>query len=219
MRFINPFLQFIGSADYMEELLEHPTQQRSQYLDELHMLFYRAGWEFKKEVPKLTQEQRRDLRLLGIHNAHQLTAVDLVRLSLLEKMISVTSYHDHYALIQGLIRKGTPEEQSIVLRGIILLPEPQRFIDIVVDACRSAVKTIFEAVASHNIYPERFFPTHRFNNLVLKAIHLGVSVKSIVGVETRINAELVQMVADYRRELEFARRPVPADVDHLLSWS
>ena len=72
--------------------------------------------------------------------------------------------------------------------------------------------TIFEAIACENPYPARHFPELNFNQMVLKAAFNGVALARVVGLSSRLNAELARMASDYASERRAAGRSVPADL-------
>lgn len=108
--------------------------------------------------------------------------------------------------------QGDAREQASWLRGAALLPEPERFLPVVIDACRTNILTVFEAVACGNPFPARYFPELHFNQLVLKALFNGVALTRIVGLEVRANPNLARMANDFADERRAAGRPVPVDL-------
>lgn len=119
---------------------------------------------------------------------------------------------DAEALLDECWRRGDNEERAALLRALPALPHPQRFRRLAEAACRTHVLPVFEAIACDNPYPAEHFSDRAFHHLVLKALFLGVPVARIVGLGSRLTPELVQMAADYARELEAAGRPVSPDV-------
>ena len=65
---------------------------------------------------------------------------------------------------------GDSAEQQSWLKSTALLPEPEQFLAIVIDACRTNILPLFEAVACENPFPARYFPERNFNQMVLKAL-------------------------------------------------
>ncbi len=120
------------------------------------------------------------------------------------------------ALVEECFLGGDTRERQAVLRTLALLPDPGRFVPLAVDACRTSVQPVFEAIACENPYPARHFPEASFNQMVLKAVFIEVAVGRILGLEARITPELRRMAADYASERRAAGRTVPADVDRLL---
>ena len=108
--------------------------------------------------------------------------------------------------------RGDSAEQLSWLKSTAILPLPDRFLLTVVDACRTSILPLFEAVACENPYPSQHFPERNFNQLVLKALFNGVALSRIVGLSGRLNAELTRMAGDYADERRAAGRAVPADI-------
>jgi hypothetical protein len=76
---------------------------------------------------------------------------------------------------------------------------------------------VFEAIAAENPYPATHFPDPNLNQMELKAVFVEVAVDRIQGLDERITPELARMAEDYAAERRAAGRPVPADVDHIVS--
>ena len=108
--------------------------------------------------------------------------------------------------------RGDAREQQSWLRAISLLPQADRFTAVTVDACRTNIVPLFEAIACENPYPARHFPERQFNQLVLKALFNSIALARIVGLSTRVNADLSRMARDYAAERTAAARPVPPDI-------
>lgn len=118
---------------------------------------------------------------------------------------------DHVAFVRDAIRRGDNRERQAVLRVLAHLPEPARFVELAIDACRTNVQSVFEAIACDNPYPARHFPDPAFDQMVLKALFVGAPVARIVDLQTRITDELVRMVEAYASERRAAGRAVPDD--------
>lgn len=107
---------------------------------------------------------------------------------------------------------GDAREQQSWLKGVGLMPHPEQFLEVAVDGCRTNILPVFESIACENPYPARYFPERNFNQMVLKALFMGVALTRIVGLQTRLNPHLSRMAADYAAERRAAGRPVPADL-------
>ena len=119
--------------------------------------------------------------------------------------------------VEACYHEGDAREQRSWLRGIGLLPEPALYLPLAIDACRTNILPLFEAVACENPYPARYFPDRNFNQLVLKALFNGVALARIVGLSTRANAELARMARDYAAERAAAGRAIPPDIGLALA--
>jgi hypothetical protein len=109
--------------------------------------------------------------------------------------------------------RGDNRERQAVLKALPFVPSPERFVDLAVEACRTNVLTVFEAIACENPFPRDHFPDLNFNQMVLKAAFNGVALARIVGLDRRKNAELARMAGDFAAERRAAGRPVPADLE------
>lgn len=119
------------------------------------------------------------------------------------------------ALVEECYRQGDGAERQAVLRALPMLPAPERFLDIAVDACRSHIQPLFDAIACENPYPALHFPELNFNQMVLKALFTGVALARILGLAGRVTPELGRMAAGYASERRAAGRSVPPDIGQL----
>lgn len=110
-----------------------------------------------------------------------------------------------------LFRRGDARERQAVLRALPLLAEPAAHLELAIDACRTNVVPVFEAIACDNPYPAREFPDAAFFQMVLKALFVGAPVARIVGLRERTTEELERMVEAFASERRAAGRPVPED--------
>ncbi|MFQ5829346.1 MAG: EboA domain-containing protein [Candidatus Methylomirabilia bacterium] len=119
-------------------------------------------------------------------------------------------------LVEECYRQGDNRERQAVLRALPLLPAADRLLPLGVDACRTHIQPLFEAIACENPYPTAHFPELNFNQMVLKALFTGVALERIVGLEGRVTPELTRMAKDYVSERRAAGRSVPPDIWHLI---
>ncbi|MBA2541825.1 MAG: EboA domain-containing protein [Deltaproteobacteria bacterium] len=117
----------------------------------------------------------------------------------------------HVTFVRDLIRRGEVRERQAVLRVLTGLPDAGRFVDVAIDACRTNVQAVFEAIACDNAFPARYLPAEPFAHLVLKALFIGAPVSRIVDLQARVDDNLVRMVEAYASERRAAGRPVPDD--------
>src|SRR6185436_7504392 len=120
------------------------------------------------------------------------------------------------ALLEQCYFRGDNRERQAVLRALPFLPARARFVPMAIEACRTNVQPVFLAIACENPLPADEFPDSNFNQLVLKALFIGVALARIVGLKRRAGADLARMAADYAAERRAAGRSVPADIDLVL---
>lgn len=119
------------------------------------------------------------------------------------------------ALVDDTNAHGDTDERRAVLLALPLLPDAARFVPLAVDACRTNVRPLFEAIACDNPFPARRFAEASFNQLVLKAVFLDVPLARVVGLSARRGGELRRMAADYAQERRAAGRTVSTDLAQL----
>jgi hypothetical protein len=141
---------------------------------------------------------------------------EMMRGALLIMAAEVTAPETLQSLVDDLYHHGDNRERQAVLRVLPLLPEPERFIPLAVEACRTSIQPLFEAIACENPYPAAHFPEPSFNQMVLKALFTGVALRRVLGLAGRITPELARMAADYASERRAAGRSVPADIGGLV---
>jgi hypothetical protein len=122
-----------------------------------------------------------------------------------------------FELAEDCFRHGDNGERRAVLRCMSLLQEPERYVELAAQACRSSVQTVFEALACENPFPAATMPDLLFNQMVLKAVFTEVALDRVVGLAARVTPELSRMAADYAQERRAAGRKVPADIDKLVA--
>lgn len=138
---------------------------------------------------------------------------ELGRAALLVKLCEVLAPEAQPAFVAQQFKTGDNEERAALLKALPLLPAPERYLELAIDACRTHVQSVFEAISCENAYPARYFPEHNFNQLVLKALFTGVAVRRIHGLAVRRSAELARMAEAYASERRAAGRSVPPDLD------
>lgn len=143
----------------------------------------------------------------------QWTGVDAARAVLLLAKADAVTPEQFFDAAVACYEHGDATEQRSWLRAVALLPDPRRFLDLVIDACRTNIVPNFEAVACENPYPARYFPDNNFNQLVMKAMFNGIRLERVTGLPTRANPDLARMAADFAAERRAAGRPVPIDIE------
>ena len=96
--------------------------------------------------------------------------------------------------------------------GLPLYPDPPRHVLRAAEGVRTNMKAVFQAVAHRNPYPAEQLPEAPWNQMVLKALFIGISLDPIVGLDRRANPELARMLRDYAHERWSAGRPVSPEL-------
>lgn len=163
----------------------------------------KSGW---------TDAELKELHALGLLEPSAWSIADVARAGMLLIALAALPGDQHMPLATEIFRRGETAERVALLRSLALLPDPKRFIELAAEACRSHVQDVLEALACENPYPESFMPELAFNQLIMKAMFVGIPLARVHGWESRVNAELIRMSRDFKAERQAAGRPVPAEV-------
>jgi hypothetical protein len=167
-------------------------------------------------------DERSSLRALGITWSLQAWQADeLVRVALLLTAAARLSREALDDVVERCYRGGDGRERQAVLRALPLLPRPERFLTLALDAGRSMTRPVFETLACDNPYPAVHFHEIHFNPMVMKALAADLSLDRVVGLSGRVSAELMRLARAYVAERRASGRTVPPDVWRLTAevWS
>jgi len=146
------------------------------------------------------------------------TLTDYARLWLVQRALPAVPAADQPGFILDLFEAGELREQVSILRVLSALPAPARFLETGLQACRTNARDVFEAMVCENPYLAAHFPDLNFNQAVMKAIFMEVSIHRIEDLRSRITAELSRMASGYASERRAAGRPVPQDAEFLSHY-
>lgn len=107
-----------------------------------------------------------------------------------------------------IFRTGDLNERIAFYKGLALFPPSNRLVTFAMEGVRSSMTSLFEAVALDNPYPQAHFEQAVWNQMVVKALFVGSSIQRIIGLDSRANPELAEMLCDFASERWVGRRPV-----------
>lgn len=119
---------------------------------------------------------------------------------------------DFPALFAELCKTAELQESMAFYRCTSVLPQSPALDNLIGAGLRTHIRTIFEAIAHHNPYPQQHFDENRWNHMVLKALFIDSTLWPIQGIDERANAELAVILCDYAHERWAARRPVTPEL-------
>jgi len=175
-------------------------------------LYAGAGRRLRGSALEPSAADRARLATAGIACPEVWSLADLARAVLLASACGVTPAADHVSLATEVFRRGDNGERVGLLRSLPLLPAPERFAPLAIEACRTHVLDVFAAIACDNPFPAAHFPELNFNQLVIKTLFVELPLSRVIGWRDRANPELVRMATDYAAERRAAGRSVPADI-------
>jgi len=202
-----------AASDWLTQALAQQGDARRQLLD----AYARAALHVGRAPLPLTGEMLAQLRAaapgLGFE---RWTQDDAARALLLLKYRQQPTGQGFVEAALACFEDGDAREQQSWLRALPLWPEAEAFLPHAIDACRTNIVPVFEALACENPYPAAHFPDRNFNQVVLKAMFNAIALTRVVGLPSRLNPELSRMARDYAAERAAAGRTVPADLELAL---
>jgi len=170
-----------------------------------------------RDLLRLDESERMRLREQGVTwPVDHLTVDELARILML--VSSAAQLRGALADVAlDLYTRGEMRERQAVLRALPLLPRDERLVALGVDACRTHVQPVFEAIACENPFPASTFTDPAFAQMVLKCLFTGASLGRVVGLAERTTPELARMAKAYASERRAAGRSVPEDVARIAS--
>lgn len=207
-----PYLALVRARASEKAAAWFERQAESLSLESFPTAYAGAGRRLGEAGVVLDEAERAAIGRAGLEPPSGWRLCDVGRSHLLLRMLDATASDQHEAFVAGLFKQSDNREREALLKTLCMLPEPARFLATAVDACRSHVQSVFEAIACENRYPAQYFPDPAFNQMVLKSFFTGVSVNRIVDLSRRVTPELSRMALDYASERTAAGRPVPKDL-------
>lgn len=110
--------------------------------------------------------------------------------------------------VANLIQVADTGELETFLKFLILLPNAGDYNQVGVEALRTNIGIIFDAIALKNPYPAIYFNDQQWNQMYLKAAFMQRNLEEIVDVEKRANSDLVRIISDYAHERWAASRDI-----------
>jgi len=110
--------------------------------------------------------------------------------------------------VQQLIQVADKTELETFLKYLVFLPEPKDFKFAAVEALRTNIATVFNAISQYNPYPSEYFTLSEWNQMYLKAAFMQQDLKRIVEIDKMANKDLARIISDYAHERWAASRDV-----------
>lgn len=135
--------------------------------------------------------------------------LELARIYLLIRVLEAD--FDYFApKVAKIIELADRSELITFLKYLVLLPGADFFKDTAVEALRTNITPVFEAISMNNPYPSLYFNEQQWNQMYLKAAFMQLNLGHIVDVEKRSNRELARIISDYAHERWAASRQIDA---------
>lgn len=120
------------------------------------------------------------------------------------------------ALLDKLFGTADVSELATLYASLPLLPYPEAYAKRAAEGVRTAMTSVFDAIALHNPYPHDYLPQDAWNQLVLKAVFNARPLYKIYGLDSRRNEPLAHMLLDYAHERWAAGRSLTPELWRLV---
>ena len=115
-------------------------------------------------------------------------------------------------LLRRCFETADLNEQVALYQALPLLPHPEAHVARCTEGIRTNMTAVFCAVAHENPYAKEQLAESAWNQMVLKALFVGVPLHPIDGLDRRGGPALARMLCDYAHERWAAGRPVSPEL-------
>lgn len=110
--------------------------------------------------------------------------------------------------VSNIIQIADTTELETFLKYLILLPNSEVYKHVAIDALRTNITPIFDAISLNNPYPALYFDDQQWNQMYLKAAFMQRDISAIVDIDKRANKELTRIISDFAHERWAASRDI-----------
>jgi len=135
------------------------------------------------------------------------TALEISRMYLLAKVLDEDTIF-FQPKVATIIEIADTRELVTFLKFIYLLPQAKLFKNAAVEALRTNIAEVFDAITLNNPYPATYFNDQQWNQMYLKAAFMERDLSMIVSIDTRANKDLTRIISDYAHERWAATRKI-----------
>ncbi len=148
-----------------------------------------------------------DSKLFFFLVSQEMNTLQLARIFLLVKTLEADN--DFFKVkVANLIQVADKTELETFLKFLVLLPNAGDYKTVAVDALRTNITSVFNAIALNNPYPAAYFNEQQWNQMYLKAVFIESDLSGILNVDNRGNDDLSRIISDYAHERWAASRKI-----------
>jgi len=140
-------------------------------------------------------------------NAHKANILQVARIFLLSEVLS-QDIEFYTPKVANIIQVADTGELETFLKYLVLLPNPEAYKQTAVEALRTNIAIIFDAISLNNTYPAKYFNDQQWNQMYLKAAFMERDLSQIESVDERANEDLTRIISDYAHERWAASRKI-----------
>ena len=137
----------------------------------------------------------------------QITTLEVARMHYL--ITAIESNSDFYLpLVANIFQIADKSELETFLKYLLVLPYAENFKNVAVDALRTNITPVFDALAYYNPYPSTYFSEDEWNQMFLKAAFMQRNLSYITEIDKMANQKLAKIISDYAHERWKASRDI-----------
>ncbi|MDH3698369.1 MAG: EboA domain-containing protein [Flavobacteriaceae bacterium] len=144
-------------------------------------------------------------------NRQHAKILELARIYLLMRVLEADG-ETFTPKVATLIQVADKGELVAFLKFLAFLPNHLAFTHVAVEALRTNIADVFDAISLNNPFPAAYFNDQQWNQMYLKAAFMQRDLSLIMDVDQRANKELTRIISDYAHERWAASR----DIDPLF---
>ena len=138
---------------------------------------------------------------------HKANLLQIARIYLLSEVLR-QDQHYYTPKVANIIQIADTGELETFLKYLILLPNPEAYKQTAVEALRTNIAIIFDAITLNNPYPAKYFNDQQWNQMYLKAAFMERDLSQIESIDERANEDLTRIISDYAHERWAASRKI-----------
>lgn len=139
--------------------------------------------------------------------AHKANLLQVARIFLLSEILGQDEEF-YTSKVANIIQVADTGELETFLKYLVLLPNPEAYKQTAVEALRTNIAIIFDAISLNNPYPAKYFNDQQWNQMYLKAAFMERDLSKIESVDERANEDLTRIISDYAHERWAASRKI-----------
>lgn len=203
---IQNILAKYGSPESLVWLNEKLTKlAESKSAKDLFMTYSLLNGKFDATKPvSFENENNVSLEYFKRHKANLL---QIARIFLLSEVLSQDQGF-YTPKVANIIQVADTGELETFLKYLVLLPNPEAYKQTAVEALRTNIAIIFDAISLNNPYPAKYFNDQQWNQMYLKAAFMERDLSEIGSVDERANVDLTRIISDYAHERWAATRTI-----------
>ncbi|WP_340156919.1 EboA domain-containing protein [uncultured Maribacter sp.] len=140
-------------------------------------------------------------------SGHKATILQVSRIYFLAEVLS-QDIEFYTPKVANIIQVADTGELETFLKYLVLLPNPEAYKQTAVEALRTNIATIFDAISLNNPYPAEYFNDQQWNQMFLKAAFMERDLSQIASIDERANEDLARIISDYAHERWAAGRKI-----------